>query len=115
MDERLVRHWVDALRSGEWPQGTAYLSQNSEYCCLGVLNEISGNPGIRRKRYDDNYVIDYADMDSCYEPVVNAVFLQSLGLNSWMVKELTEMNDLEGNTFEEIADFIEQNLLTPAN
>lgn len=31
------KKWVEALRSGEYEQGTTYLCKDDKHCCLGVL------------------------------------------------------------------------------
>lgn len=42
--EKIKDRWVQALRSGEYEQGTGYLCEIDggvvKYCCLGVLNEL---------------------------------------------------------------------------
>lgn len=35
-----IRKWVDALRSGEYEQGTGTLHPDGQYCCLGVACEV---------------------------------------------------------------------------
>ena len=43
MNQELKMLWIDALRSGDYKQGRAVLrSQNDEFCCLGVLCDLSG-------------------------------------------------------------------------
>lgn len=38
--------WVQALRSGEFEQGRAWLNLNNRYCCLGVACEIAIRNGV---------------------------------------------------------------------
>lgn len=41
MNENIKNKWIEALRSGEYEQGTGQLkSLDNKYCCLGVLCEI---------------------------------------------------------------------------
>jgi hypothetical protein len=48
MNEEIKEAWKTELRSGKYPQGNNYLrqwnidTQPCEYCCLGVLCEMSG-------------------------------------------------------------------------
>ena len=35
-----LRRWVEALRSGEYKQGTGRLRSGDEYCCLGVACDV---------------------------------------------------------------------------
>lgn len=41
MNPQIKARWVEALRSGEYPQGKGYLNRNGQYCCLGVLCELA--------------------------------------------------------------------------
>lgn len=42
INKELVRQWVEALRSGKYKQGRSALRNiDNEFCCLGVLCEIS--------------------------------------------------------------------------
>lgn len=50
MDQEIKAQWVEALRSGEYHQGTGRLHHisggQSLYCCLGVLCELAIKAGI---------------------------------------------------------------------
>lgn len=50
MDQEVKAQWVEALRSGEYHQGTGRLHHisggQSLYCCLGVLCELAIKAGI---------------------------------------------------------------------
>lgn len=47
--------WLKALKSGEYQQGTDYLSRGDTFCCLGVLCDLYRK--IRhRGRWDDRYM-----------------------------------------------------------
>lgn len=42
INKELVKQWVEALRSGKYKQGRQALrNKDEEYCCLGVLCDIS--------------------------------------------------------------------------
>jgi hypothetical protein len=41
MDPELKVKWLEALRSGDFPQGQGALHDNGKYCCLGVLAQIA--------------------------------------------------------------------------
>lgn len=111
--------WVEALRSGKYPQSTLWLHNESGYCCLGVAcavyQEIVGDLDVQ---YDDlldhdEFVVHYDE-----EPEFLPTKVQNwLGLNSnnggyrrtdWGLAEtsLTQLND-GGAPFDEIADIIE--------
>lgn len=36
----LQKKWLEALRSGKYEQGSSYLYNRGNYCCLGVLYEV---------------------------------------------------------------------------
>lgn len=42
-----LKLWIDALRSGEYPQGTGQLNKTGKYCCLGVLCEVALKDGVK--------------------------------------------------------------------
>jgi hypothetical protein len=43
MKREIAHKWINALRSGKYKQGRNVLrNQNDEFCCLGVLCDISG-------------------------------------------------------------------------
>lgn len=88
MDTELKAKWMAALRSGEYRQTTNTLCDElpmPSYCCLGVL-----------------CVIAKQELDS--------------SAYNWLTKTtrdygpFVEMNDDQGKTFPEIADYIEKNL-----
>lgn len=92
--------WVEALRSGKYRQGKGRLKNNDSYCCLGVACEISG----ATERQINHYA---------YIPKRSTVNVPTLLKSGCGVKGLictiSTMND-SGNTFLEIADWIEQNI-----
>jgi hypothetical protein len=96
MDANLKTKWVEALRSGEYKQGTEYLLNrcNGTYCCLGVLCVVYGIPN---DRISMNMTTTLPmDIDGLSEDVCS-----HLG---------DTMNDYQGKTFAEIADYIEANI-----
>ena len=107
-----ARKWVDALRSGEYQQGRAYLVRMSpegwQHCCLGVACELAAESGapVRREEYPD--VVRFNNEGSALPDSV----AKWLGLRSRCghfendAKALYLEND-NGKTFAEIADIIE--------
>lgn len=91
-----VQPWLDALRSGKYQQCKATLKSGELYCCIGVWGVIhnlpiaedgsSGAPGTPNCPYEN----------------ISNVFLEPSNL-FW------EMNDNQDKTFEEIANFVEEN------
>lgn len=107
--------WLAALRSGEREQGKGYLNVSGKFCCLGVLCEVAIESGVVVEKGKDQVGADhyyYYDGRSSYPPL--AVYVWS-GLDGHTAANgpdmsLSVMNDHEGKTFPEIADWIEENL-----
>lgn len=89
MDAELKAKWVKALRSGEYQQCRMTLRKsvdgNTSHCCLGVLNEVRG------VKNDPSGYIDFPNL-----------------VGDWQI--LARMNDEQGKSFNQIADYIEANL-----
>jgi hypothetical protein len=117
-----IQKWVDALRSGDYKQGTGRLkSENNTYCCLGVACEISelgkweNEDGIGNIDFP-LYLTDNDKPAECYLP---APVRDWLGLDSAdptvnfneEQEPLTELNDSHEITFEGIARDIERTYL----
>lgn len=86
-------NWIEALRSGKYEQTQGTLKRDQKYCCLGVLQEITGcEPGNTLNGKASTSVID-------------PEFLSSI-----IQGELIELNDCDKKSFTEIADWIEKNL-----
>jgi hypothetical protein len=115
MDPEAKRLWVDALRSGKYPQGfDALLKNKNGYCCLGVLSEIY--PGALNKEVLlVNETCKFGDEVSLLPSEVarwagfstdNPVIAKT---DNSLICASTA-NDILKMTFEEIADAIEENL-----
>jgi hypothetical protein len=118
MNPEVKAKWLKALRSGEYKQGRQRLRKDNRFCCLGVLCDIYIKDTQRGKWENDTFI----DVDGARERgiLTNGVVEWSglengnptLTVYSEALKDLdslTEMND-RGMSFNEIANFIEQNL-----
>ena len=109
MKKEIKDKWVDALRSGDYVQGRGQLrNPKNEFCCLGVLCNLHAieNPDFAATQINETtyggqglvlpkIVEDWAGMPYDHDH-----------------KEVVEMNDGTNRhhcTFEEIADYIEEN------
>lgn len=103
MKAALKKQWVKALRSGKYVKGRGKLCDVSgPMCCLGVLIDI----GI-----DGEWELEGTDytmqgMYACPSETMRA----ELGLTEEAAVRLIHMNDNQGVSFAEIADWIEANL-----
>lgn len=94
---QLQRQWLDALKSGEYQQGTKFLCKDGKYCCLGVACEVLGIDRV----VEDGIV--------CFDGMIETLNQQTkdrLGLINASI--LMFWNDT-GVSFEEIAKRIETN------
>lgn len=122
MNPEIKALWLEALRSGEYEQGTSYLNMNGQFCCLGVLCDIAVRQGVAvavATYYDygikaDSSAVVYYDGDPTTLP---------LSVRGWAGLDhgnpgfdtaarerhlLAALND-EGLPFEDIATLIEEN------
>jgi hypothetical protein len=102
MDAQVKAKWVEALRSGKFKQCRAQLHNGRGYCCLGVLAIVGG------------HTID-AKNDSVLRPGETSRPLDRTSYGALGDFGLVDrgkvifMND-RGQSFAEIADYIEANL-----
>lgn len=136
MNKQVIQEWVDALRSGEYAQTKGRLQRtepdryDSEtkpgFCCLGVLCDIAVKHNVIKTvgTYSDGHV-KYGT-DHLYSDAFPTTTVQDwVGINDFIVTTaivvdeemetdrigLTELNDIHGFTFGEIADLIESEFL----
>jgi hypothetical protein len=108
MNKEYKEKWVEALRSGEYKQGTRYLKHGDEYCCLGVLCDT----------VDPDNAMDWKDRRDLPVEMQHKVGLSATGIvtmhngndGNTYSSTLAYLNDWDEYTFEEIADVIEKEL-----
>jgi hypothetical protein len=99
MNKKNKRKWIDALRSGKYKQGKGRLKTEdailltNKHCCLGVACEI----GITNPQNNFSLINNSG--------LCNPTEFITLDMQYY----LSTLND-EGQTFEEIANYIEKNL-----
>jgi len=99
--------WLAALRSGQYQQGKGLLFTGTGFCCLGVYAEVLGVP--KRTSYTGSIGYDYM-LTGNYDAYGIADRWAS-GLQKEDAVYLADtLNDDQGKTFAEIADWIEANL-----
>ena len=102
MNKQLKSKWIKALRSGKYKQGFGRLKQRNdtnhrpEYCCLGVLRELMP--------------VEYQELSSRSALTLHKSQLRLADVSYKVQDTLVSMNDSWHNTFNEIADYIEQKL-----
>lgn len=107
MNQELKTKWVEALRSGKYPQGKRYLNRDGAYCCLGVLCEVRGE----EKRTSSEYgATSYGESNDPRTSTLSPEMLESAGMDCYSQQTLVNLNDADNKSFSEIADWIEANL-----
>lgn len=126
MKQELRDAWVAALRSGDWKQGKYRLNLKGKYCCIGVLCEIADFEGpIAVPLGDDWRSSEEApsyryrmpgSRPGMYGPetsspgMITNEMAEYLGLPEDYLFVLAGLNDQENKNFNEIADWIEENV-----
>lgn len=116
MNKEFVQKWIDALRSGKYIQGRGSLRIKKDdlfpkprYCCLGVACEI--HPDVKLVNRGTYKIISQNENFTTKIPDGSNIE-EDLGLNYSLTKNLMCMNDIQNFSFKEIADFIEENIMT---
>lgn len=110
MNAEVKERWVTALRSGEFKQGRVYLRASNdqtgaeEFCCLGVLCLIEDPESWSEEPRHEGGWLHRGE-----EELPDEDLMEEMGLSRSEVSYLAEMNDA-GDSFEEIADYIEREL-----
>jgi len=118
MNKDIAEKWAEALRSGEYEQGTSALCMDNKHCCLGVLCEVykkeagdgqwteaGGTAALMFNtikggdtQLPPNAVYNWAGMNDS-NPVVRY---------EGLFTHFTHLNDKSLLTFDEIAEIIEK-------
>lgn len=107
MKKRIMEKWVKALRSKKYKQGKDFLRQNNEFCCLGVLCDLSKSNEWIKSQFDDTYYYLGANKILPEDVRLWAGLKTENGTMSNDLMCLTELND-NGKTFKQIANIIEK-------
>jgi hypothetical protein len=104
MKKEIAMRWVEALRSGDYKQGTEQLrDKNNNFCCLGVLCNLHAqdHPEIAAVQKNQiTYLGTYA--------FPRRTVYQWAGLKEGVGLRLASMND-DGRTFKQLARYIAAN------
>jgi hypothetical protein len=96
--------WLKALRSGKYKQGTGKLRNKlDQYCCFGVVCDISGLGRWAGRSEDYLYSIE-SEISSEWLPISLSTLLD---LDVATKTNLIYMNDKYQKTFTEIAAYLE--------
>ena len=101
----VYRLWIDALRSEKYDQAQYRLKSGKGYCYLGVLCELARQDG--GPEWSGGL---YRSIDGQL-PWQISLFM---GLTEFEQNRLADLNDKSCETFSQIADRIEQNIMPKA-
>jgi len=123
MNKKIKKEWIKALRSGEYKQGKGKLCRSEDggetyqYCCLGVLIDIAYDGDWFLCYYEDDPTYGLYDGNDFEATELPYEFYVELKLEESSLNTLMKMNDgtyqykeKGGYSFDEIADWIEENL-----
>jgi hypothetical protein len=98
----LKDRWINTLYSDTYTQGRYVLRNNKgDMCCLGVLCDLADS-----SKWEPELGGGFI-YDKLYETVPARWVKQMVDLSEDDVDILVKLNDSEGSTFEEIADYIQ--------
>lgn len=113
MNPEVKQLWIDALLSGEYQQGKMALKHGDDYCCWGVLCDISG---LGEWRMDGYGVLGYRVGEATMVGVPEGAVLEWAGIKDrvpynedQLISSLASFNDADF-TFKQIARLIEMGL-----
>jgi len=131
MNAEVKQKWIDALRSGNYEQGSERLRSVTGYCCLGVLCdlyaqehnvewEFRGNEETNLQPMDYWYFDDQSEfLPKCvmnwaglinYNPQVRVDVPETENEDEWFYHEqIADLND-SGYTFTELSKIIQEQL-----
>lgn len=105
MQAELKQKWIDALRGGAYQQGKYKLRPRSDaYCCIGVLCNVLAPNDWQHPSLNNAF----RHALTFEHPKSNG--FTATGLTDAQADSLVSMNDREGRSFMEIADWIEANV-----
>lgn len=107
------KKWIAALRSGEHKQGKRALCRGDAFCCLGLAAKIAGcesKPSVDRDLTTFVFQTEDGIKFEATGVPPDIWFIETTGLCGSFKCDLYLMNDIEGRTFEEIAEVIEKKL-----
>jgi hypothetical protein len=107
MNKSLKRKWVKNLRSGKYKQGQGRLRtvKDNSFCCLGVLCDTIKSEW----KPIDNIAYNWCGKNNA-RTLVPLKTLNAIHLSQVAQDELVNMNDDENKSFQEIADWVKNNI-----
>jgi hypothetical protein len=116
MKPEVKSKWLEALRSGEYTQTTHSLKSGDKFCCLGVLCDLHAKETgeawqlmpIPKWWKNCPEFSTYFGVQT--QPPIEVTQWAGFEKSGVLYETLIDMNDGQGKSFSEIADYIEGNL-----
>lgn len=106
MIPEIKRQWVEALRSGKFIQCVGQLKCGNCYCAVGVLADIAKDSIGAKWKEDDLHTTD----GTGYRCILPFELRFEVELTYEHSEHIVHMNDIRRCNFQQIADYIEQEL-----
>lgn len=110
INKKQFKKWIKALRSGKYKKTTGTLEDEYGFCCLGVACKVLNKSNILY----DGFIEGTLPFDQPNSPKwlkkINDNFQNITSLNRDLhqsIYNLTDLNDTEEMSFDEIADVLE--------
>jgi hypothetical protein len=115
MNKEWKEKWIKALRSGKYRQAREALNSSEGMCCLGVLGDLAVKAEkaewIEEGYEIDKFLVPIGDISNGLNSYLPASMASDLfGLTEKEQVTLADMNDGDGLSFKQIANYIEENL-----
>lgn len=112
MKKEIKDKWVEALRSGDYPQTKGCLRNTKGFCCLGVasdlyVKEVGGKWEQTGYRDEFQFLGNTAALSEKVRVWLGMSSSSGLFKDGDKVERLTDLND-NGIMFKEIADIVEK-------
>ena len=106
MPKDIGTKWLEMLRSGKYDQCEMEMlfidGDKRSYCALGLLLHLLG--------VSDKSMMDYKENEE-EKIALGPIFKLNPSTSAFgLLRKVSDMNDKEGKSFAEIADYIEQNI-----
>lgn len=114
-NERFIKNWMQALRSGHFDQCKYILRsyRTNNFSALGVACHISSKVrGMQEPNHDAGSTVYIDQEGNKNDRALPKAFRKYVGLTNEEQREIFTMNDEEDKSFEEIADYLEDNYIS---
>lgn len=119
VNKKLMRKWIDALRSRKYKQGFGYLRAKGptkdsvdRFCCLGVLCDIYNNKLWKKDNLQGVWYLQLHQNETRESTALPMEIFDKIGISSDDELYLMEMNDSQSKKFYQIANYLEKKYLS---